>query len=146
MTDPLEAKAVLLTIPGLLPRSTSSPLPRPTDVIAALVHAIHTALDFRLVNQQPTQSQQEVSPPDHKDIDDGASETETAVENDDESPTGDNMLNEGWNGRGEDTYIFEYRHAQSSLSFRVRVGKMGGRVQVDATAEASSISLYWLSR
>ena len=71
-------------------------------------------------------------------MDDGASDTDTAVDNDDDGTSVDNALNSGWNDRGEDTYSFEYKHEQSSMTFRVRVGKMGGRVQIDATAEVSS--------
>ncbi|KAK1924402.1 PI31 proteasome regulator N-terminal-domain-containing protein [Papiliotrema laurentii] len=139
MTDPLDPRAVLLTLPTLLPRSTSSPLPHPTDVIAALVHTLHASLDFRLTNQaaplDTTAPNASATDDRSKDVDDGASETETAVDNEEEGTQGEHALPDGWNSRGEDTYNFEYRHAQSSLTFRVRVGKMGGRVQIDATAE-----------
>lgn len=139
MTDPLDPHAVLLTLPTLLPRSTSSPLPHPTDVIAALVHTLHASLDFRLTNQaaplDTTAPNASATDDRSKDVDDGASETETAVDNEEEGTQGEHALPDGWNSRGEDTYNFEYRHAQSSLTFRVRVGKMGGRVQIDATAE-----------
>jgi len=138
MTDPLNANKLLRELPTRLPRSTSSPLTRPTDVIAALVHTIHAALDFRLVNlPQPEGQAQRVE----ADFDDNASDTATAVENEDDSAV-EGALPVGWNGRGEDMYAFEYKHDQSSLTFRVRVGRMGGRVQIDATAEVGR----WLGR
>lgn len=140
MPNPLELNSVLTLLSTLLPRSTTSPLPQPTDVIAALVHAIHTALDFRLVNQrQPPSTLPTTSNANSEDdaIDDGASETETAVDNEEDTSQAEGSLGSEWNGRGEDSYSFEYRHAQSSLTFRVRVGRMGGRVQIDATAEVS---------
>lgn len=137
MSDPLDTKRILELLPTLLPRSTSSPLPHPTDAIAALVHAIHTALLFRVTIPTNTQSEDQ-TPQRDVDIDDGASETSTAVEQEGaEAGDGDveNRLWTGWNHRAEDSYGFEYKHPQSSMTFRVRVGRMGGRVQIDATAE-----------
>ena len=145
MPDPLDFRALLELLPILLPRSTSSPLPRPTDVVAALVHAIHTSLNFRISQStskgsQPTGSSRasDTTSTEEREVDDGASDTDTAVDNDDDGTSVDNALNSGWNDRGEDTYSFEYKHEQSSMTFRVRVGKMGGRIQIDATAEVSS--------
>jgi hypothetical protein len=150
MSDPLDPSALLLLLPTLLPRSTSSPLPHPTDLIAALVHTIHTSLGFRLTSSPSQVSQTSQSDPtsqgvaasstNEQEVDDGASDTDTAVDNDEEPSTIENALSTGWNSRGEDTYILEYRHAQSSMVFRVRVGKMGGRVQIDATAEVIYLS------
>ncbi|WVQ99215.1 hypothetical protein IAU59_006347 [Kwoniella sp. CBS 9459] len=202
MSDPLSTPALLNLLPRLLPPSTSSPLPYPTDAVAALVHAIHVALEFRLVqpqgsqasgqepqaqaqaqrhqggdvsaanqNQNQTQDEDRSGSAEHAragagtgnddidvdvDVDDGASETTTAVdpETDADAEAADanvnvnvasgsarpqnvleNRLREGWNARGEESYTFQYRHGQSALSFRVRIGRMGGRVQVDAMAE-----------
>ncbi|KAK8864213.1 hypothetical protein IAR55_001459 [Kwoniella newhampshirensis] len=157
MSDPLDTTALLRLLPDLLPRSTTSPLPNATDVIAALVHTIHTSLQFRLISpssssssssstsNQATSSQTpsgdtEIDTSTEGDIDDGASETTTAVDQDEEpeavgSNTALARLGEGWNSRGEDSYSFEYRHEQSAMTFRVRVGRMGGRVQIDAMAE-----------
>ena len=140
MTNPLAPDIILGLLPTLLPRSTSSPLPHPTDAIAALAHAIHTALDFRLVPSPQGQGITEQNLAAHAaastDIDDGASEA-TAVEADGEADAQpvEGQLPQGWNSRGEDSYVFQYRHAQSSMTFRVRVGRMGGRVQLDAMAE-----------
>ncbi|GFZ44117.1 hypothetical protein JCM24511_01838 [Saitozyma sp. JCM 24511] len=142
MSNPLDTASLLGTLPTLLPRSTTSPLPHPTDAVAALVHTIHTSLGFRLAAQpsasasaQPSQPLQ-AAPEPESEADDGASETATAVDQEEDAeraPAG--RLPEGWNARGEDSYAFEYRHEQSAMTFRVRVGRMGGRVQVDAMAE-----------
>jgi hypothetical protein len=148
MSNPLDIASLLGSLPTLLPRSTSSPLPHPTDAVAALVHAIHTSLGFRLVGQpsgpasaQAAQPSQAIPEPEAE-ADDGASETATAVDQEEDAeraPAG--RLPEGWNARGEDSYAFEYRHEQSAMTFRVRVGRMGGRVQVDAMAEVSYIEI-----
>ena len=75
------------------------------------------------------------------DIDDAASETTTAVDQDEDqsSSSDENRLGLNWNARGEDSYVFEYRHAQSSMVFRIRVGRMGGRIQIDGMAEVSTL-------
>lgn len=144
MPDPLNINALLIFLPTLLPPSTSSPLPNPTDAIAALVHTIHTNLDFRLIpsNATPLTTDAVSPPPAEVDIDDGASETATAVNTEDDAAPVEGQLLAGWNARGEDSYVFEYRHGQSSMTFRVRVGRMGGRVQIDAMAEVGSPLLY----
>ncbi|RXK40086.1 hypothetical protein M231_02543 [Tremella mesenterica] len=140
MSDPLDVNIILTLLQTLLPRSTSSPFPKPTDAIAALVHTIHIALDFRLIPNpnagHPLTSDaiaaQNAQP--GTEIADGASEI-TAVESESEPAPVEGQLHPGWNARGEDAYTFEYRHAQSAMTFRVRVGRMGARVQIDATAE-----------
>lgn len=139
MPEALDADTLLALLPTLLPRSTSSPLPRPADAVAALVHTIHTQLGFRLV---PGPSDATAAPagagpsePEQHDDDDAMSETTTAVDPAEAPAAGDNVLPASWNARGEDAYVFEYRHAQSSLAFRVRVGRMGARVTTDGMAE-----------
>ncbi|KAK4684785.1 proteasome inhibitor subunit 1 (PI31), partial [Tremellales sp. Uapishka_1] len=145
MSNPLGAHSLLILLTTLLPQSTSSPLPHPTDAIAALVHTVHTALGFRLVSPLPASIPSSQTTETDPDIDDGASETPTAVE--EETPVNEaaeGRLPEGWNARGEDSYAFEYRHEQSAMTFRIRVGRMGGRVQIDGMAEdgaPSSLSL-----
>ena len=104
------------------------------------MHTIHTSLGFRLIvpaetTPNPTAAATAESASD-VDIDDGASETPTAVDAEEEAGTVEGQLLPGWNARGEDSYVFEYRHAQSAMTFRVRVGRMVGRVQIDAMAEA----------
>ncbi|CAD6572482.1 MAG: hypothetical protein TREMPRED_000561 [Tremellales sp. Tagirdzhanova-0007] len=133
----LDALALLILFPTLLPRSTSSPLPNPTDAIAALVHTIHTTLGFRLIPSIniPLTGPALQDRPTEEDFDDGASETATAVDLEEDVGATEGQLPTGWNARGEDSYVFEYRHSQSAMSFRVRVGRMGGRVQIDAMAE-----------
>jgi hypothetical protein len=142
MSDPLDTNRILDLLPTLLPRSTSSPLPHTTASLAALVHAIHTALSFRLVrpaDQQGDQGEEDAPDSRHEhDFDDGASETTTAVDQDEAG--GDDVearLWNGWNHRAEDSYSFTYKHEQSSMTFRLRVGRMGGRVQIDGMAEVS---------
>ncbi len=143
MPDPLDPRVLLILLPTLFPRSNSSPLPNPTDALAALVHTIHTTLDFRLVPSNittaPTTAAVAENAAAEADVDDGASETTTAVDADEDTtfaPEG--QLPAGWNARGEDSYVLEYRHAQSAMTFRVRVGRMGGRVQIDAMAEVGA--------
>jgi proteasome inhibitor subunit 1 (PI31) len=154
MSNPLSTSNILQTLPTLLPTGTSSPLPRPTDAIAALVHTIHTNLDFRLISPAPALATSSTTPNDSEhegdddiDIDDTASETPTAVDQEDndtgEAQAQEGRLPEGWNARGEDSYTFEYRHEQSSLVFRIRVGRMGGRVQIDAMAEVCFGETIW---
>ncbi|WWC61651.1 uncharacterized protein I303_104235 [Kwoniella dejecticola CBS 10117] len=143
-TNPLDPTNLLKLIPRIAPRSTSSPLPKPTDSVAILIHAIHTSLRFRVIQPAPSSSagqstQQTTRSADNEveDIDDGASETATAVDAEEDSSTQpqEGVLSVGWNERGEDTYSLQYRHEQSSLSFRIRIGRMGSRVQIDAMAE-----------
>jgi proteasome inhibitor subunit 1 (PI31) len=134
MPDPLEANHILELLPTLLPRSTSSPLPHTTDALAALVHTIHTALAFRLIRPTNEEASEPAGEVQH-DFDDGASETTTAVDQDEAEGDVEGRLWTGWNHRAEDSYSFEYKHQQSSMTFRLRVGRMGGRVQIDAMAE-----------
>lgn len=144
MADPLDLRALLALVSSLAPSvHGSSPLQRPTDAAVALVHAIHTGLGFRLVPSTPTQHeaatgvQDEPTEADAGGDDDARSETTTAVDPDEGQPP-ENVLPASWNARGEDSYMFEYRHAQSAMTFRVRVGRMGNRIQVDAMPEVSS--------
>lgn len=136
MSDPLAPESLLATLPTLLPPGGgSSPLPRPTDAVAALVHTIHVALGFRLQGGQGASANtDETEQTSEAEVDDTASETTTAVDPD-EGAGGSEVLSQGWNARGEDAYTFTYRHEQSAMVFHVRVGRMGGRVQVDAMAE-----------
>lgn len=153
MSNPLDAISLLRLLNDLLPRSSSSRLPQPTDAVAVLIHTIHTALQFRLIpGSTPSTSTHPAPAPaqtSHTLVraveDDSMSET-TAVDREDED-TGEGgsgsggvegRLEEGWNSRGEDSYVFEYRHEQSSMVFRIRVGRMGGRVQIDAMAAVRS--------
>ncbi|BEJ17759.1 hypothetical protein CspHIS471_0700270 [Cutaneotrichosporon sp. HIS471] len=141
MANPLDPRSLLALVASLAPSvHGSSPLPHPTDAAAALVHAIHTALDFRLVPSTPTPQdpdagvQNEPTELDACADDDAQSETATAVDPDEGQPP-ENALPATWNARGEDSYMFEYRHGQSAMTFRVRVGRMGNRIQVDAMPE-----------
>ena len=166
MSDPTSTSTLQQLVPYLLPErgQAGSTLTAPTDLAAVLVHAIHTSLEFRLV--RPTtpsgsrnhsadieeQDEDEGQQRREEDTEDTVSETETAV-NDDQAPQGQSSsssldarfvrlatearLPSGWNDRGEDSYTFTYKHEQSGLSFIVRVGRMGGRVNVSGMAEVS---------
>ncbi|OWZ60398.1 hypothetical protein C356_00049 [Cryptococcus neoformans c45] len=137
MSDPLNAASLLGLLPTLLPQETTSPLPLSTDAIAALVHTIHTALQFRLVSPapQPADDSSKLEQLGSGGNNDDAMSEVTAVEQEDNSQPPVGRLAEGWNSRGEDSYSFQYRHDQSAMNFRVRVGKMGSRAQIDAMAE-----------
>lgn len=139
MSDPLNAASLLGLLPTLLPQETTSPLPLSTDAIAALVHTIHTALQFRLVSPapQPADDSSKLEQLGSGGDNDDAMSEVTAVEQEDNSQPPVGRLAEGWNSRGEDSYSFQYRHDQSAMNFRVRVGKMGNRAQIDAMAEVS---------
>ncbi|KAL0250751.1 hypothetical protein I308_102967 [Cryptococcus tetragattii IND107] len=137
MSGPLNTASLLSLLPTLLPQGTTSPLPQSTDAIAALVHTIHAALQFRLVSPapQPAEDNFKLEQPGYSgDNDDTMSEV-TAVEQEDSSQPPAGRLAEGWNSRGEDSYSFQYRHDQSAMNFRIRIGKMGNRAQIDAMAE-----------
>jgi hypothetical protein len=126
--NPLEADSLLATIPHLLPNPTSQ-LRAPSDGLAALIHSIHTALGFRLTGPA-AQSQSQGK-------EDDTNSEATAVNQDQASPEHASRLANGWNIHGEDMYAFEYRHEQSSLVFRIRIMKMGDRIQVVGVAEVS---------
>jgi proteasome inhibitor subunit 1 (PI31) len=161
MPDPTLPKALVALVPHLLPATGDASLDTPTDLIAALVHAIQISLGFRLANTPSQQNSDDKGPPrqteddrvpesrPRNNDDDTFSETETAV-NDDEQvqPPSEGLavsrsiidaakLLPGWNSRGEDSYTFEYKHEQSGLKFIIRVGRMGGRVNVSGMAEVS---------
>jgi proteasome inhibitor subunit 1 (PI31) len=166
MSDPTSTSTLQQLVPYLLPErgQPGSTLTAPTDLAAVLVHAIHTSLEFRLVRPiTPSGSRNQSADTEEQDDDEGqqrrgedtedtVSETETAV-NDDQALQGQSSsssldtrfvrlatearLPSGWNDRGEDSYTFTYKHEQSGLSFIVRVGRMGGRVNVSGMAEVS---------
>lgn len=172
--NPLSSASLFALIPHLLPYSSSSSsasLSLPTDVVAVLVHAIQTSLQFRLINRGTTsvsstatvtQDEEPSAEPAQTDMDDetdNLSETETAVNDDSDEPLTSTSTNPivsqesiqaaklpvSWKERGEDSYTFEYKHDQSGLRFIVKVGRMGGRVNVSGMAEVSlslSLSLY----
>ncbi|GLB33679.1 putative PI31 proteasome regulator [Lyophyllum shimeji] len=110
MTTPgsniLDPSALLSLLPTLLPPSDKA-LKNSEDAIAALVHAIFTAVAFRPI------AVEEASPAN--------------------LPSG-NILPQGWNRHGPDHYTFRYRHDQSSLEFVVKVSKLGGRTLINAIA------------
>lgn len=169
MTDPTSTTTLQRLIPYLLPErgQEGSTLTAPTDLAAVLVHAIHTSLEFRLVrpsgssssavHSADTEEQEEQDAgrrgTTDEDTEDTVSETETAVNAEDDAQAGPSSsssldarfvrlatearLPSGWTDRGEDSYTLTYKHEQSGLGFLVRVGKMGARVNVSGMAEVS---------
>lgn len=124
--NPLRADSVLAVVPHLLPNPISQ-LRAPADALALLIHGIHTAVGFRLTSPAAQSEGQ------GKDTD---TESEaTAVNTEDEQPEQANRLGNGWNIHGEDMYAFEYKHEQSSLVFRIRIMKLGNRIQAVGAAE-----------
>jgi proteasome inhibitor subunit 1 (PI31) len=152
----MDTQALIELAQFLLPTGPGPSLKHPTDLIALLIHAIQVAVNFRL--DPPTTDQQSESQDDKEgDNYDTVSESDTAVGDDenDSSPARfpaslgitleqalQSRLPRGWNSRGEDSYTFSYRHAQSSLGFVVKVGKIGGRVSVMGMVEVSSFRIF----
>lgn len=145
--SPPNTQAILSLATYLLPRTIPpTTLTHPTDLIALVIHATQVSLGFRLdPPSAPTTSDTATEEETGEDDDDAA----TAVADDPPEPEGraftslgvseelaaQSRLSEGWDARGEDSYTFTYRHAQSQLSFVVKVGRMGGRVCVSGMAE-----------
>jgi PI31 proteasome regulator N-terminal len=98
----LDPSAVVSLIPTLLPPD-SKKLGSSHDALAALLHAMFTALAFRLT-----------------------AVNETAV-----SSSG-NVLPKDWNNSGPRAYNFTYKHEQSSLEFSVSLAKLGTRTLINA--------------
>lgn len=106
MNDVLDPAALISQLPNLLPPSHKS-LASPQDGIAALLHTIFAALQFRLV------AVNEVSSP---------------------NMTLANVLPDDWNKDGPGHHTFKYRHDQSSLEFVLKVSKLGSRTVINAIA------------
>lgn len=115
MSDPLAPSALLSTLLSLLPAQVTA-LDNATASIALLAHAIHTSLGFRLVKPASAFSDPESS-----------SSSDPQVRN---------KLTKDWVDRqsGEESFALSYRHEQSSLLFEVRIGRLGGRIVVNAVA------------
>ncbi|BGP20141.1 hypothetical protein JCM10213_000774 [Rhodosporidiobolus nylandii] len=109
-SNPLDPSALLPLAQRLV--SPSATLSSPIQALALLIHAIHSALSFRLVSPAP-------SP---------AEESEGA----DEQPH-PNRLPGDWPRQGEELK-FKYRHEQSSLEFVITVIELGGRALVAGVA------------
>jgi hypothetical protein len=170
MPNPIGARELLQALPGLLAR-TDWPLSQPADAAAALVHTIHIALGFRLIrpaasrpsddstgdSQEESHQGQDQAAGTGQDSTSGASEdvdiddsqTEATYVNPaegDAGPPPPGRLADDWNAHGEGSYVLEYKHEQSSMEFMIRVGRMGGLVQVDAMAAVRLSSLSDLTR
>lgn len=148
----MDTQGILALAQFLRPTGSGPSLVHSTDLIALVIHSIQVAVNFRL-NPPTNDLQSEAKEDDGRDDDDAVSESDTAVGDDDDScsprfPASlgitpedalQSRLPTGWNSRGEDSYTFTYRHAQSSMGFVVKVGKIGGRVSVMGMAEVSLI-------
>ena len=109
----LDASALIQALPSTLPLGKKT-LGTPQDAIAALVHTALTALGFRLVGIDDTDSIHTFE---------------------------SNILPEAWNQHGPGNYTFRYKHEQSSLQFLVKVGKLGSRTIIDSIALEVSTSM-----
>lgn len=101
-----DPSALVATLPNILPPSKKS-LQSSQDAIAALVHSALTIIGFRLLGV------------------DESSPDRTFVQN---------QLPEEWNLHGPGSYVFRYKHEQSSLEFLVKVSKLGSRIVIYAIA------------
>ncbi|SGY18035.1 BQ5605_C015g07959 [Microbotryum silenes-dioicae] len=100
---------------------TSTTLSKPLHALAILVHSIHSALEFRLVEPKPTSS----------------NSNSNSKAGDDASPAAAdvNQLPQGWEGSATNTSIqFKYRHQQSSMEFVISLVEMGGRALIAGVA------------
>ncbi|GAA5896300.1 hypothetical protein JCM5296_002940 [Sporobolomyces johnsonii] len=102
MADPLDPTNLVSLSKSLV--SPSSTLTSPTQALALLIHSIHSALAFRLIDPTPCSAQ------DHP-----------------------NALPENWPIPGAELK-FKYRHEQSSLEFVVSVVDLGGRALIAGAA------------
>lgn len=96
--------------------NTTATLSNSTSLIALLVHSIHTSLGFRQTRPQPPT------------IDNEGTTSQ--------DPLTRNRITTDWfeNNSKEESFSFEYRHEQSSLVFQVRIGRLGGRIVINAVA------------
>ena len=116
MADQLESDKVLKTLYQVLPEDCNT-LNSPHVALAALVHALHVQLQFRLT-------------PSHA--------VSEALEDEEDKRLAANRLPDGWGQPGRDLSL-AYRHASSAMSFETGVSKVEGRVIVNAVAvEVSS--------
>lgn len=149
--SPPNTHAILSLATFLLPHTTPpTTLTHATDLVALITHATLVSLGFRLdPPTQPHTDTAEQETGEEEEDDDAA----TVVADDPPEPQGlpftslgvtedvaaRSRLPEGWNAGGEDSYTFTYRHAQSQLSFVVKVGRMGSRVCVSGMAEVCPV-------
>ena len=104
--DPLDPVALTSRLPNLLPE-TARKLSSAQDGLAALLHTAMTELDFRLI---------------------------AVDENSPSKPHQNNVLPEDWAKHGPANYTFRYKHNQSSLTFLIKVSKLGNRTLCNAIA------------
>ncbi|GAA5863659.1 hypothetical protein JCM8547_003684 [Rhodosporidiobolus lusitaniae] len=115
MSDPLSPSALTALLPRLVSPSTS--LSSPPQALALVVHAIHSALSFRLISPSPS------STPAPTSTDGGQAEAPHP-----------NKLPDGWPVAQGGELKLKYRHEQSSLEFVVSVVELGGRALIAGVA------------
>ncbi|GAA5972883.1 hypothetical protein JCM11641_003987 [Rhodosporidiobolus odoratus] len=96
--------------------SSSTSLSTPTQVLALLIHAIHSALSFRLITPEPASS----------------TPTELSQASGETAPH-PNTLPQGWPTK-DGELKFKYKHDQSSLEYVVSVVQLGDRALVAGVA------------
>ncbi|GAA6017731.1 hypothetical protein JCM10207_000478 [Rhodosporidiobolus poonsookiae] len=109
--DPWDTTALIEQSKQLV--SLSSSLSSPTQVLALLVHSIHSALSFRLVSPQPASASSG----------DGGAANQAHP----------NRLPDEWPQSGAELK-FKYKHDQSSLEYVVSVIELGGKALVAGAA------------
>lgn len=107
-SDPL-SPAALVDLAKQLSPSPDTQLVSPTVALALLIHAIHSALSFRLVSPAP-------APP---------SDGEQSLPN---------ALPDTWPPHPGGQLKFDYKHEQSTMNFQVTVVELGARILVAAVA------------
>lgn len=114
MANPLLPDKLAPLLIELLP--VNAVLSNPASAIAALAHATHTSLGFRLTKPAP--------------------QANNAGEEAQNELSQRNKLAGTWFERcsEDESFAISYRHEQSSLLFELRIGRLGGRIVVNAVA------------
>jgi hypothetical protein len=110
----LQPASILQCIPLLLGGAPQSA----PDALAALIHAINTALQLQLVAVQD-------------------SSTATSSSSG-QTPSSDNVLPPSWNARSPD-YTLKYREPESNQVLTIKIVKLGGKSQIHGILEQVSV-------
>jgi len=128
--------------------SQEAQLKNPYDAIAALSHALMTAVGFRLIglgedhrlevgeasSSSPSTSSSAAAGGDASELESQPQQQQSTSAKQDESLLSTKKLPKEWNARGPDTYAFRYRHNQSAMEFVLKQVRMGGRALIHALA------------
>ncbi|PVG03558.1 hypothetical protein CPB86DRAFT_373706 [Serendipita vermifera] len=109
----LQPASILQCIPLLLPQGTAAPRSAP-DALAALIHAINTALQLQLVA-----------------VEESSISTSSSTN---QSPSEDNVLPASWNARSPD-FTLKYREPESNQILLVKILKLGNKSQIHGILE-----------